>query len=77
MIFINDKSFCIQQRETDFLSRLNQHRFVSVSKFEDDYYGEKIKNLSDYRQWVRMQQKRRRDTEKYEKKNKESEEGKS
>ena len=48
----------IFQREKDFLERIQKHRFASFSKFEDDYYGESIKNLSDYRQWLRTQQKK-------------------
>ncbi len=32
---------------------------MEVNKFEDDYYGDKIRTLSDYRQWVRKQHKRK------------------
>ena len=49
---------CIQ-REKDFLDRLNHHRFSEFQKFEDDYYGDKIATLSDYRQWVRQQDKKK------------------
>lgn len=49
--------------DDDFLQRLQKHRFSEVNKFEDDYYGDKIVNLSDYRQWIRKQQKRREDVE--------------
>ncbi len=53
------------QRETDFLKRLQKHRYSDVSKYEDDYYGEKVLSLSDYRQWVRQQQKRKNDMAKF------------
>jgi len=46
-------------READFLNRLDRHRFIGDSKFEDDFYGGSIKNLSDYRQWVRLHQKKK------------------
>eukprot|EP00112_Aurelia_sp_Birch-Aquarium-sp1_P026905 Seg985.1 transcript_id=Seg985.1/GoldUCD/mRNA.D3Y31 product="Presequence translocated-associated motor subunit pam17 mitochondrial" protein_id=Seg985.1/GoldUCD/D3Y31 len=53
-----DKAIKLLEREKDFLERIQKHRFASFSKFEDDYYGESIKNLSDYRQWLRTQQKK-------------------
>ena len=53
------------QREKDFLERIQEKRFASFSKFEDDYYGESIKNLSDYRQWLRTQQKKAKASEKF------------
>ena len=46
------------QRENDFLERIQKYRFSDVSRYDDDYYAEKVKTLSDYRQWVRQQQKR-------------------
>lgn len=49
---------CIQ-REKDFLERLDRHRFSEFQKFEDDYYGDKIANVGDYRQWVRQQDKKK------------------
>ncbi|XP_065667065.1 uncharacterized protein LOC100212861 [Hydra vulgaris] len=49
----------LQEKDKDFLKRLEKHRFSQDSKFEDDYYGESIKTLSDYRQWVRTQQRKR------------------
>ena len=58
--------FFFLQREADFLQRISSHRASTFSKFEDDYYGESIKSLSDYRQWVREQQKKRRIEEKLE-----------
>ncbi|XP_046852712.1 presequence translocated-associated motor subunit PAM17, mitochondrial-like [Xenia sp. Carnegie-2017] len=53
------------ERETDFLQRLEKHRTDAFSKFEDDFYGESIKTLSDYRQWVRQMQRKKRDEEKF------------
>lgn len=47
------------QRDKDFLQRLQKYRYSGVNKYEDDYYGDKVMTLSDYRQWVRQQQKRR------------------
>lgn len=51
--------FLPPQRDIDFLQRLQKHRFSDVNKYEDDYYGDKIMTLSDYRQWIRKQQKRK------------------
>ena len=56
------------QREADFLERITARRASSYNKFEDDYYGENIKNLSDYRQWLREQQKKQKIAEKYDSK---------
>ena len=49
------------QRDADFLSRLQRHRYVGTdqNKYEDDYYADKVLTLSDYRQWVRQQQRKR------------------
>lgn len=55
----------LNQRDTDFLNRLGKYRFQGDSKFEDDYYGESIKTLSDYRQWVRTHQKRKETSDKF------------
>ena len=46
------------QRENDFLKRIQKYRFSDVSRYDDDYYADKVVTLSDYRQWVRQQQKR-------------------
>ena len=46
---------------------------MSFSKFEDDYYGESIKNLSDYRQWLRTQQKKAKADKKFADENEASE----
>ena len=46
------------QRENDFLERIQKYRFSDVSRYDDDYYADKVMTLSDYRQWVRQQQKR-------------------
>jgi len=56
----------LDARDRDFLQRLEKYRFGGDSHFEDDYYGESIKNLSDYRQWVRTHQKKKQNYEKYE-----------
>ena len=58
----------ILQRQGDFLERIASRRASSYSKFEDDYYGENIKNVSDYRQWLREQQKKQKMAEKYDSK---------
>ena len=47
------------QREDDFLQRLQKHRFSAFNRYEDDYYGDKILTPSDYRQWIRVQQRKR------------------
>lgn len=54
-------SFVIRllQREDDFLKRLQKYRFTNINKFDDDYYGDKVKTLADYRQWVRQQQRKK------------------
>ena len=57
--------FKMFQREIDFFQRLESHRTDAFSKFEDDFYGESIKTLSDYRQWVRQMQRKKREEEKY------------
>lgn len=46
------------QREEDFQRRLNLYRCTDSVEvgFSDDYYGDKIKDLTDYRYWVRVQQ---------------------
>lgn len=49
---------CHVQRENDFLERIQRYRFSDVSRYDDDYYADKVMTLSDYRQWVRQQQKR-------------------
>jgi len=58
----------LQEREADFLERVTSRRASTYSKFEDDYYGENIKNVSDYRQWLREQQKKQRIADKYDSK---------
>eukprot|EP00731_Ephydatia_muelleri_P030710 Em0022g224a len=51
----------LKERDDDFLRRLQKHRFSEFNKYDDDYYGEKVVTPSDYRQWVRQQQKKRKD----------------
>ena len=46
------------QRENDFLERTQRNRFSEGSRYDDDYYAEKVMTLSDYRQWVRQQQRK-------------------
>ena len=46
------------QRENDFLERLQTYRYSEGSRYDDDYYAEKVMTLSDYRQWVRLQQRK-------------------
>ena len=46
------------QRENDFLERTQKYRFSEGSRYDDDYYAEKVMTLSDYRQWVRQQQRK-------------------
>lgn len=65
--YLNHKDWSdLHARDIDFLQRLDRYRFGADSKFEDDYYGESIKNLSDYRQWVRTQQRKKENHAKYE-----------
>ena len=54
MLYLN-KFF---QREQDFQRRLNFYRCTDSVEvgFSDDYYGDKIKDLTDYRYWIRVQQ---------------------
>ena len=54
------------QRDVDFLARLQRHRYggLDQNKYEDDYYGDKVLTLSDYRQWIRQQQRKREAIEK-------------
>ena len=47
------------QRDDDFMKRLQKHRFSGINKFDDDYYGDKVGTLANYRQWVRKQQRKR------------------
>lgn len=58
----------VLQRQADFLERIASRRASSYSKFEDDYYGENIKNVGDYRQWLREQQKKQKMADKYDSK---------
>ena len=49
-------------RDKDFLNRIAKYRFKGVTNqsWEDDYHGERINTLSDYRQWIRKQQQKKR-----------------
>ncbi|EDV24376.1 uncharacterized protein TRIADDRAFT_56126 [Trichoplax adhaerens] len=54
----------IDEREKDFLQRIEANRVsrsYGTSKYEDDYYGDTIVTLSDYRQWLRKQQQKAQD----------------
>ena len=53
------------QRDEDFLQRIQKFRFSEFSRYEDDYYGDKIMTLSDYRQWIRQQQRKKESAEKF------------
>ena len=61
-----------QQRDKDFLARLQKHRYSGFdqSKYEDDYYAEKVVTLSDYRQWIRQQQRKKETMKRLELQNK-------
>ncbi|KAK3728840.1 hypothetical protein QZH41_007644 [Actinostola sp. cb2023] len=74
-IFNKDTAMKMEMREVDYLERISSKRAASFSKFEDDYYGESIKTLSDYRQWLREQEKKRKANEKFEKKSEKEEQG--
>lgn len=58
-LLFRERARQLQEREEDFLSRILKHRFSAFNKYDDDYYGEKVVTLSDYRQWRRQQQKKR------------------
>eukprot|EP01134_Creolimax_fragrantissima_P001263 CFRG1263T1 len=45
-------------RDADFMKRLDKHRFVDDQKQEDDYYGEKVLTVADYRNWLKDQKKK-------------------
>jgi import inner membrane translocase subunit TIM23 len=55
-LFNTQQSRQLKEREADFLARISKHRAATNNRYEDDYYGESVKTLSDYRQWVRRQQ---------------------
>jgi hypothetical protein len=38
------------------MRRLSQHRVVGA-KQSDDFYGDKVRSLADYRRWLRDQRK--------------------
>jgi hypothetical protein len=42
------------QRDDDFRQRIAKHR-AAVEKQSDDYYGDKIKTLADYKKWLKDQ----------------------
>lgn len=48
-------------RERDFFNRIKANRAVptsqAVSNAAPDFYGEKIKNVKDYRKWLKAQRK--------------------
>eukprot|EP00043_Microstomoeca_roanoka_P006633 m.64466 g.64466 ORF g.64466 m.64466 type:complete len:212 (-) comp13495_c0_seq1:375-1010(-) len=44
----------LDARETDFRLRIARHRRGGY-EFSHDYYGDKVKTLSDYRSWLRDQ----------------------
>ncbi|KNC80541.1 hypothetical protein SARC_07113 [Sphaeroforma arctica JP610] len=48
----------ISLRDEDFLNRLDKYRFSDDQKQEDDYYGDKIITVADYRAWLKDQNKK-------------------
>lgn len=60
------KARALAKRDQDFMGRIEKGRFRGMTQqsWEDDYHGEKILSLSDYRQWIRKQQQKRRAAEK-------------
>ncbi|KAI6656449.1 Presequence translocated-associated motor subunit PAM17, mitochondrial-like [Oopsacas minuta] len=52
----------LSQRDKDLMQRIAAYRFKGTTQqsWEDDYHGEKIYTLSDYRQWIRKQQQKRK-----------------
>jgi import inner membrane translocase subunit TIM23 len=65
-IFFPRKAKQVQMRDVDFTARLHRHRYggLDQNKYDDDYYGDKVSSLSDYRQWIRQQQRKRETMEK-------------
>eukprot|EP00047_Mylnosiga_fluctuans_P005002 m.237809 g.237809 ORF g.237809 m.237809 type:complete len:190 (+) comp13201_c0_seq1:13-582(+) len=52
-------ALALRMREDDFQRRILKHRTVGA-KQSDDYYGDKIKSIADYRKWLREQRKNAR-----------------
>lgn len=50
------------QRELDFRLRIIRHR-AGGDEFSHDFYGDKVKNVKDYRRWLKEQRKIRRKKE--------------
>ena len=57
----------LSQRDRDFMRRVAAYRFKGTTQqsWEDDYHGEKINTVSDYRQWIRKQQQKARAEKKF------------
>lgn len=53
LIFI----FFSQQKEADFVERITKYRLPTAA-LSDDYYGDKVKTLTDYKNWLRQQKKK-------------------
>lgn len=64
-LLARNKARQLQERDEDFLQRIQKHRFSAFNRYEDDYYGDKVVTLSDYRQWIRLQQKKRENAAKF------------
>jgi hypothetical protein len=47
--------FLLPQREAHFQERIKSLRF-HIPIHRNDYYGERIRTLADYRRWLRTQQ---------------------
>eukprot|EP00048_Salpingoeca_helianthica_P017193 m.235997 g.235997 ORF g.235997 m.235997 type:complete len:219 (+) comp20387_c0_seq1:96-752(+) len=55
-LFNSQTAAAMKAREEDFLRRVAKHRTVG-NRQSDDYYGDKVKSIADYRQWLRDQKK--------------------
>ena len=57
----------LSQRDRDFMQRVAAYRFKGTTQqwWEDDYHGDKINTVSDYRQWIRKQQQKAREEQKF------------
>jgi len=60
-LLLSRRSKQYNERLLDFNRRVNFHRCSSSTSLSDDYYGEKILDLTDYRFWVRNQQEKKKE----------------
>lgn len=54
--FFREHAAMLDARETDFRLRVARHR-RGGHEFSHDYYGDKVKTLSDYKAWLSDQRK--------------------